>query len=63
VPLQVDETGKFSDGLAPVQIGNKWGYIDKAGKIAINPQLDTAGAFSDGLAWVKFSCFQEKHFV
>ena len=31
----------------------KWGYVDKGGKIVINPQFDDAGQFSDGLAWVK----------
>ena len=36
--------------LFPVEIGGKWGYIDKAGKIVINPQFDDAFDFSEGLA-------------
>ena len=30
-----DDAGDFSEGLAPVCIGNKWGYIDKNGKYQI----------------------------
>jgi hypothetical protein len=37
----------------PVKAGNKWGYIDKAGKYVISPQFDDANRFSDGLAPVK----------
>jgi hypothetical protein len=42
----------FSEGLALINIDNKWGYIDKAGKIVINPQFDWAWNFFDGLAMV-----------
>ena len=31
----------------------KWGYIDKAGTMVIEPQFDRAGSFSEGLAAVK----------
>ena len=30
----------------------KWGFIDKQGKMVINPQFDYAGDFSEGLAKV-----------
>jgi len=30
-----DNAGDFADGLAPVQIGDKWGYIDHGGKVVI----------------------------
>lgn len=33
-------------------IGRRLGYIDKTGKIIINPQFDTAGAFNEGIAIV-----------
>jgi hypothetical protein len=35
-------------------LGNRFGYIDKTGKFAINPQFDRAGDFEQGLApvWV-----------
>jgi len=29
---QFDNAASFSDGLARVEVGNKWGYIDKTGK-------------------------------
>jgi hypothetical protein len=34
-------------------MGGRWGFIDKSGKIVINPQFDEAMAFADGLARVK----------
>ena len=34
-------------------VNERWGYIDKTGKIVINPQFDEAGTFSDGLAVVR----------
>lgn len=36
-----------------VEQENKYGYIDKTGKIVINYQFDGAGRFSEGLARVK----------
>jgi hypothetical protein len=47
----------FSEGLAPVQIGDKegsLGYADKTGKIIINPQFSEALPFYGGLALVVF---------
>ncbi|WP_081103996.1 WG repeat-containing protein [Leptospira weilii] len=40
----------FSEGLAAVQIGKKWGFIDKTGNVVIPPQLEIASHFSEGLA-------------
>ena len=40
----------FSDGLALVGAGGKYGYIDKSGRYAIGPQYLGAGRFTDGLA-------------
>lgn len=39
--------------IAPVETGNKWGYIDQKGQFVIPAQFDLAYAFSDGLARVK----------
>jgi len=57
---QFDYARIFGEGLAPVRIGDdktgKWGYIDKQGKMAVNPQFDcdwSCSAFSEGLAAVR----------
>jgi hypothetical protein len=44
----------FSEGLAAFsnQYG-KWGYMDKTGKVAIEPQFEMAYSFSEGMARVK----------
>lgn len=41
--------------LIPVKSGDKWGYIDKQGKMQINPQFEEAAVFLEGLARVKSS--------
>lgn len=43
----------FHDGLLAVKIENKWGYMDKTGKIVIPPQFDEAYDFQEGFATVK----------
>ena len=47
------KTEIFDFELIPVQAGDKWGYIDKEGKYAINPQFDEAMLLSSALALVK----------
>ena len=44
----------FSGGLAPIQVevGGKWGFIDKTGKEVIVPQYDQANTFRNGKAYV-----------
>ncbi|MBI4712917.1 MAG: WG repeat-containing protein [Planctomycetes bacterium] len=44
------ETDSFSDGLAAVRVGAKWGYVDKKFKLVIEHRFDKAGRFSGGLA-------------
>ena len=39
--------------MARVKIGDKWGFINKAGEFVINPQFRSAWSFSEGLARVK----------
>jgi hypothetical protein len=41
-----------SSGLFPVMQNGKYGFIDTAGKLVINPQFDLAHRFSEGLACV-----------
>lgn len=47
------ESGDFSEGLAVVEKNGKMGYIDKTGKIVIEPKYDAAYPFIDGRAAVQ----------
>jgi hypothetical protein len=47
-----DEAEAFSNGVAWVKIGKKWGVIDKTGKMLIPPEYYFHNAFADGLALV-----------
>ena len=48
-----DAAYSFSEGLAPVKIDGKWGYVDKTGRLAISPRYESApSAFSEGYAVV-----------
>ena len=40
----------FSEGVAAVSIGGRFGYIDERGEIVIEPRFDLAGEFAHGLA-------------
>jgi hypothetical protein len=42
----------FHNGLAPMLLTNKFGYIDKKGAVAIPPNFEKAYTFSEGLARV-----------
>ena len=50
---QYDEAWPFSEGLAPVRVGFKWGYVNTSGNLAIRPTFDWAGSFSGGMARVE----------
>lgn len=45
-----DDGDDFSEGLFPVKIRDKWGYIDKKENTVIKFQFETAKPFSEGLA-------------
>jgi hypothetical protein len=54
-PLHIiNGTMSFSEGLAAVQVGGKWGFINKNGAVVINPNfLDVVGGgFREDLAFV-----------
>lgn len=40
-PFKFDYAENFSEGLAVVSIGDKWGYIDKQGNTTFNPPTST----------------------
>lgn len=44
--------GELSEGLARVKSGDKWGYIDKTGKVVIPVEYYSAKDFSEGFARV-----------
>ena len=46
------------EGLAPVMIEGKEGYIDKTGKVVIDPKFFWAYPFSEGLAPVLLGDFE-----
>ena len=52
---------EFSEGLAPIKIGGKWGFIDKVGDIAIKPFADFVDNFSDNAAF--FRCKDRSGFI
>jgi hypothetical protein len=43
----------FQGFIGDPEVGVKWGYIDKTGKLVIGPEFLEVGAFSEGLAAVK----------
>jgi len=56
IPTTVDygpKSNSFSEGLVPLSIKGKWGFMDQTGKLSIKPQFDDAEDFSEGLAPVK----------
>jgi len=63
-PLFINKSGKtmfrppgkvhtFSEGLAVVEIGDKFGYLNTKGRIVVRPKFLQAGTFRRGLAPVK----------
>ena len=47
-----DDANYFSEGLAPVRVGGKWGYIDRTGELVIGARFDRAEPFSGGVGLV-----------
>src|SRR5205823_2953943 len=57
IPHQFDLTSNylwdFVEGVAPVQSGQHWGFIDPTGKFVIAPIFDWVEPFSEGRALVR----------
>lgn len=49
----IDEIWPFQDGLAAIQIGRKWGFINRDGKLVVPPQFEEPSVFVNGLASVQ----------
>lgn len=50
IPRQFERVFTFSEGLAGVRIEGKYGYIDRTGKVVIEPKFDLVGPFRNGHA-------------
>jgi hypothetical protein len=48
----------FHEGLAAVKVDGRWGYINKSGAFAINPQYFNALSFQEGRAFVRTPSFE-----
>lgn len=55
IPAKYDDLDNFREGLAPVKLDGKWGYIDKQGKIVVPIKYDYAGYFNEGLGTVQMN--------
>lgn len=62
IAAQYRATGGFSEGLAAVKSLDKWGYIDKSGKVVIPFIFSVAYSFSGGRAVVEIPKSQTFHF-
>ncbi|BAY99211.1 hypothetical protein NIES37_31900 [Tolypothrix tenuis PCC 7101] len=51
--VQFDWVESFSEGMAAVKMGYKYGYIDTTGKLVVRMEYDKAEPFSEGVALVK----------
>lgn len=58
-----DDARKFSEGLAAVKRGNKWGYINESEEVVIDFQYDRAYSFSEGKALVEKHIKEEDYYL
>ena len=45
--------GNFNGALAPVKVGQKWGFINRTGRLVVGPVYAAARMYNDGRAPVK----------
>ena len=48
----IDAEG-FNSGMVPIRIGEKWGYLNKSGKVAVQPKYEDVTEFNGGYASAK----------
>ncbi len=64
IPMGYDGLLPFSEGLVAAQGGDKWGYLNRSGNIAIDFQFDEAKSFRQNEAAVKdFSKTRASFFI
>jgi len=44
IPLTYEAGGQFPEGVAPVRLDGKWGFIDKHGAFVVKPEYDAANS-------------------
>ncbi|MDE5870751.1 MAG: WG repeat-containing protein, partial [Muribaculaceae bacterium] len=52
IGCSTEGSSDFDSSLIPVQVGERWGYINLKGEYVINPQFDMVAPFIGGYAWV-----------
>lgn len=50
---RVEAVGDFGDNLAPVRVGGKWGFMNRAFHLGVEPRWDEARPFVGGYAAVR----------
>ena len=55
LPFFFDDARGFREGVAPVKLGGKWGFISPSGSFAIPNKFDFAAVFSEGLARIRLA--------
>jgi hypothetical protein len=48
IPPRLDAAGIFSEDLAPMRQGELWGYVNRAGEVAVRPAYSLTHPFSNG---------------
>jgi hypothetical protein len=52
--LDADRIGTIrEDGLVPFRRNGKWGLVDTAGQLMVEPQYDELDVFVRGIAWAR----------
>jgi hypothetical protein len=49
-----DAVRRFSEGLAPIRSGGKWGFIDQEGRLIIGFRFDSVSDFEGGICRAEF---------
>lgn len=61
--LPYDDVASFSEGLAAVKSGIKWGYMDAEGKVVVPLQWEAVNSFSEGVAAVQVNSSTMPHII